>query len=580
MRHSGIPLVLLSCCGVLAAQSPAQTASASAPSAAPAPEINQHDAPARFASRSNLVQVPVIVRDKQGHAVGNLTKDDFFLFDKGKPQIITKFVMEKAGTPYLSAVSGGESSSMPTATPFDEGSRSAPPIPERYIAYLIDDVHLDAADLLRLRQVTMDHISRSLDPVTRVAIATTSGMGSLDFTDDLVKIRAAMNALHPYTQSPVGSASCPNISLYVADLIVNKNDPNAVALALGDANACLGGNTMTGEQIRSLAIGALSVGESESKMSLYGVQAIVRRIAAMPGSRSIVMISGGFLVPEDDLRPQFMSLLDEAIHNNVTVNTLDARGVYTIIPGGDASTRSVASSNTSLRTLYDADDFRTRQDVLEEISSGTGGAFFHNDNGFAEGLDQLTKQPEFTYLLGFSPADLRYDGSYHSLKVQLKNPASLSLQARKGYYAPNRPNDPAEAAKEDIREAVFSRDEIQDIPISMRLQFFKSSENSARLSVISHVDLKTLHFVRDQDRSQDTLVIVAGLFDRNGNFVSGTQRTVEMNLRDQTLATLNANGINVPAYFEVTPGAYTVRVVVRDSQGQTMAARNGVVQIP
>jgi len=46
-------------------------------------EITTHDEPVTFKVQSNLVEVPVIVRDRQGHAVGNLRQEDFRVFDKG-----------------------------------------------------------------------------------------------------------------------------------------------------------------------------------------------------------------------------------------------------------------------------------------------------------------------------------------------------------------------------------------------------------------------------------------------------------------------------------------------------------------
>lgn len=592
MRQGLVPLVLV----CFSALCPGQSQPPAAP-AAPSvqAEITQRDSPATFTSRSNLVQVPVVVRDKQGHPVGNLTKDDFFLFDRGKPQLITKFIVEKAGVPYIPAVGAtqvsvtNEPSAVPVVSPFDEGNqRGGPAVPERFIAYLIDDVHLKIEDLLRMRKAVLEHIDRSLDPVTRVSIVTTSGAGVLDFTDDIAKIHATLSSIKPYTRSPSSTSDCPYITLYQADLIINKQDPQAQALATADAQACTAtASTLSTTDIQSLvrvaAISALSIGEGESKFAMDQISRLSKRMSEMPGSRMIVLISQGFILPGDDLRPQMMTLLEQAIRSNVTINTLDAQGVFNVIPGGDASTRSLnnASGNTvTLRTSFEKSEALANQDILEELADGTGGSFFHDDNGLVEGLEELTRQPEFIYLLGFSPADLKYDGQYHSLKVTLKNPAGLKLQARRGYYAPNRPHDPEEAAREDIREAVFSRDEIQDIPLKMRLQYFKSSPSNARLSVISKVNVKNLHFQRDQDRSKDTLVLVAGLFDRNGSLVSGTQRTVEMNLRDQTLSALTTTGMSVRADFDVTPGAYTIRVVVRDALGQLMAAKNGVVQIP
>jgi uncharacterized protein (DUF2141 family) len=81
-------------------------------------------------------------------------------------------------------------------------------------------------------------------------------------------------------------------------------------------------------------------------------------------------------------------------------------------------------------------------------------------------------------------------------------------------------------------------------------------------------------------RNRDTLTIVSGVFDRNGNLIHGTEKTVDMKLKDETLATRVASGIAVKSSFDLIPGKYVVRVVVRDSEGQMMAARNGVVDIP
>jgi len=76
------------------------------------------------------------------------------------------------------------------------------------------------------------------------------------------------------------------------------------------------------------------------------------------------------------------------------------------------------------------------------------------------------------------------------------------------------------------------------------------------------------------------LTVLSGLFDRDGNYITAIEKTVEMRLRDQTLEKLLMSGITVRTNFDVTPGNYVVRLVVRDTEGQTLAARNGAVQIP
>jgi hypothetical protein len=196
------------------------------------------------------------------------------------------------------------------------------------------------------------------------------------------------------------------------------------------------------------------------------------------------------------------------------------------------------------------------------------------------GFAQVAAAPEFVYVLGFSPQNLKLDGAYHALKVKLVTSRGLDLQARRGYYAPKHMADPAEDAKREIQEALFSRDELQDIPIELHMQFFKSSDIAAKIAVVARVNLKSLHFRKADGRNNDNLTVLSGVFDRNGNYISGTEKILELRLLDTTLEKLLNSGVTVRTNFDVAPGNYVIRLVVRDSEGQTMAARNGVVDIP
>ena len=82
----------------------------------------------------------------------------------------------------------------------------------------------------------------------------------------------------------------------------------------------------------------------------------------------------------------------------------------------------------------DKDEANRAGDVLAEFADGTGGTV-HNDNDFEEGLKELAGRPEYVYVLGFSPDNLKFDGSYHGLKVKLNGGAKLDIEARHGYWA-------------------------------------------------------------------------------------------------------------------------------------------------
>src|SRR5437588_8802577 len=117
-------------------------------------------------------------------------------------------------------------------------------------------------------------------------------------------------------------------------------------------------------------------------------------------------------------------------------------------------------------------------------------------------------------------------------------PRTLTLRARHGYYAPKRTDDAAETARQEIDGALFSRDEMMELPIEMHTQFFKSG-GQAKLSVMAHLELKQFKFHKADGRNRDEVTLVAGIFDRNGNYLQGIRKVVDLRLKDETLAHLS-----------------------------------------
>ena len=118
-----------------------------------------------------------------------------------------------------------------------------------------------------------------------------------------------------------------------------------------------------------------------------------------------------------------------------------------------------------------------------------------------------------------------------------------ACSARHGYFASRGKTDPEAAAKEEIEQAIFSQEEMHEVPVECQTQFFKS-ENGVRLSVVTHITTNGLKFRKAADRSNDDVVISTAIFDENGNLLTGQQKTVFMKLRDITLSTLDRKGVS------------------------------------
>ncbi len=318
----------------------------------------------------------------------------------------------------------------------------------------------------------------------------------------------------------------------------------------------------------------LSVGEHEVQVAYSVLKETVRRMAATPGQRIIVLASPGFLTT-NSLRSEETDIMDRAIRNNITINSLDIRGLY--VTGTDVSRTSFNSYATRIKEQYERDNARAGGDTLAELAYGTGGTFFENNNSMEEGFRITGTAPDNYYLLGFSPQNLKLDGSFHSLKVSIKAPGHLDLQARKGYYAPRRLTDAAETARQEIEEALFSREELRELPVDLHTQFFKGNNGTANVTVLAHLDVKHFKFHKADDRNNNTVTIVSSLFDRNGNLVSAISKKLELRLKDDTLEKKVDGGLTIRTPFNVKPGTYLVRLVVRDSEGQMISAENSAV---
>src|SRR3984957_15807108 len=574
--------------GVPAATSGAT--SAATPAAEPMAEMTTRTVQVPLESHVNLVPVRVIVHDSHGNAVGDLREADFEIRQDGKPQVISHFSVE---TPASLAAKVAHGTAAEGSLLSASGAPAAPmTLPSRFVALVMDDANLNLQDLMRMKLAAIRYMNTAVKPNERVALFTVSGQNQVDFTDDHAKIVDQLKVLisRPIDgYDPATQHDCLVMTYYQADQIQNHQDPQAIAVAQADALQCAvaegvpaqAQQSVANSMYESVVAQMVRSGEVSTQFTVRRLDEIVRRISAMPGQRSMVFLSPGFITSTYEY--DVLRIVDRAARENVFINTLDARGLYTVDPIGDISQPAPLHANSQTAGLslqFRLTEQRIQSEVLEDLADSTGGFYFRNNNDLDAGLRQTAAEPAVSYLLAFVPADLKNDGKFHTVNIKMLTKEKYTVQARRGFFAPKHGKTPDELAKQDIEDAVFSQEEQQGLPVQLNLQYFKVDDVNAKLAVLTHVDLNQIRFDRADDRNSDNLTIVAALFDRNGNFIKADQKTLEMHLKDATLEKLHRSGLTVKTNFDVKPGGYMVRLVVRDSKDAQIASRNGVVDIP
>lgn len=530
--------------------------------------------------RANVasVEVDAVVRDGHGEPVAGLLRDNFRVYDEGRLQKLTGFMVAAspaggAATPTTATLAKS------TATP-PAGPAQRPP---RYLALFFDDVNSGTGDLSHARDAAKLFLTRALRGNDRVAIFTASSSHSVGFTHDRSRLLAALGALSPHPRAARSSTGCVHMTAYQAYLIVNHLDPAALAAAEANTKACA--QTSEGAAI----FGANGPAESEggaigsiwlqaraaSQATLAAIQDVDDYLARQPGPRVLVIASGGFL--GQTLEAQQDQIIQEALRQRVTIDGLDASGLYASGPGLALDQQADVGVAPLAMFEFDEESKMPEHEAMDaamaNLAQSTGGLLFQNNNDLALGFERLGLVASVTYRLSFAPAGLVPDGKLHRLRVKVEPDHGYTIEARRGYFDPP-PETPAVKLREAINAAARGHAEVRQFGASL-----KASQNGSGVAVAIQVDLAELDFQREKGRERNRLIFTAELYASDGKFVTGKQAEMDFALRSKSWQMLRRKGLVVHLSLPTGTGRYTLCVVVAAENGGRLDAMSQPVVI-
>jgi hypothetical protein len=269
---------------------------------------------------------------------------------------------------------------------------------------------------------------------------------------------------------------------------------------------------------------------------------------------------------------------------NVVINSLDAKGLVAEIPGYDEDGRPIKLPPYDGRLWAVFDQLKTANrerlnDPLAVIADGTGGKFFHNRNDLDAGLKQLAAAPDVTYMLTFSPTNLKRNAAAHTLKVKLADSRGLSISARRGYLAPSPGLTETEKRKRDLDTAVVTTDIESALVARLTTDVVKTTTGDAVLKMAVHMNAIKLPYQIQEDRKVERLIFITALFDEQNRFITGVQGVMDLRLKSETFDLLADKGLNAKLSVRIDPGNYRVRQVIQEVGGGLITTFNRNVQI-
>jgi VWFA-related protein len=507
-----------------------------------------------FKANAELVLTNVVVRDsKTGEFVRGLKQSDFTVLENGKPQQISSFDFQSVdmATPLKEAtvmglaagVNGPGTKAAVVAKPEDL-------LNHRLIVMFFDLTSMQPEDLDRCVKAARDFLTNKMQPADLVALVSLDQTLKVD--QDFTSDKAAL-------ANEVGVYNGTEGQGFAEGATANSNQVEDTT-----------GYTPDESEYNDL----------NTDRELFALRAISKSLEKITEKKSLLYFSGGISRDGIENQPSLRAAVNSAVRANLSIYSVDTRGLQAISPLGDASTGSTRGSgafNGGALTNNMNANFAS-QEVMATLSSDTGGKAFFDSNDFAPAFAQVQKDTSAYYAIGFHSSNPARDGKYRKLTIKINRPG-MRLEYRPGYYAPaDFKHSGREDRERELEEQLTSDLPATDVAVYLDAMYFRLDENRFFVPVSLIVPGSQIPFVKGGDKDKATLDIIGEVIDEVKRPIGNARETVKLNL-DPTLQARQKN-IEYTTSFNLPPGKYHLKFVVRENQTGRMGSFEADITLP
>jgi len=535
------------------------------PSAPPTARQSSKQTPAPvLRATSDLVRIDVEVTDKSGRAIKGLPADEFVVTDDGKPQAISTFSYEdiehvdtaptEDAKPIVVPVDK-EGPNTPSAAAASEQLRD-----RRLLVLFFDLTSMQPDDLIRAHDAAAKFVKQQMTQADVVAVVafSTRLIVLANFTNDHAILDKA-----------------------IAQLTENSTTDLSNPLYAAAANGEYDVQEYTGA--------AYTPDETEfnvfnTDQKLAAVEGLANVLGGIPGRKALVEFTGGITQTGEENRTQLRAATDAANRADVSIYSLDSRGLFATAPGGD-STANAATGNsmfTGASVFHQTDQREDSRDTLATLSTDTGGKAFFDLADLSDAFPKIQQDNGGYYLIGYNlGADVKRDGRWRTIHVKVNVPGA-HVRYRDGYYAPR---DFQHLEKEDrdqqLADAVNSDNPVVELPVAVETGLFRLSADQTYVPIAAKISASALDWAEKHGHRQaqfDFAVDVRAV--PSGQAVAQLRDTTQVNLDPQRFAEINKKNLLYQGGVVLAPGNYRLKFVARENESGKIGTFEENLSVP